>query len=80
MSVTAEDLRRRVAGWRAAERREQTLRAHEGPLEPNAALTEAFELYDLLPADFRAVDATRARDIELIRQAWRTLRTRLIPR
>jgi len=70
-------LRRRVAGWRAAERREQTILAAEGPLAPTAALNAAGELYELLAVDFRHEDVLRAREIELARHAWRMLRTRL---
>src|SRR5690348_8387323 len=80
VGATANDLRRRVAGWRAAAQREQALRAKAAPLSPDAALTAAFELYDLLPADVPVADATRIREIALARRSWHTLRTRLAPR
>ena len=80
MAASAEDLRRRVIGWRVAERREQTLRAEEGPIDPEAALHAAFDLYDLVPMDMREPDVTRAREIDLARRAWRTLRTHLTHR
>jgi hypothetical protein len=70
-------LRRRVAGWRAAERREQAILAAEGPLAPAAALNAALELYELLAVDFRHEDVLRSREIELARHAWQMLRTRL---
>ena len=49
-------------------------------MEPAAAFAAALELYDLLAIDFRHADATRAREIDLARRTWRTLRTRLTPR
>ena len=78
MAVSAEDLRRRVIGWRVAERREQALLAEEGPMKPEAALHAAFELYDLFPVDLREPDVTRTREVELARRAWQTLRTHLM--
>ena len=80
MATSADDLRRRVIGWRVAERREQALRAEEGPLAPDAALRAAFDLHDLVPMNIRASDVTRAREIELARRAWRTLRLHLTRR
>ena len=80
MSATADELRRRVLGWRAAERREQALRRDEGPLQPDAAVRAAFDLYDLVPGDTRELDVTRAREIEAARRAWRTLRFHLTRR
>lgn len=74
---SAEDLRRRVSGWRAAERRERALHAAAGPMAPQAAWSAALELYDLLPVDVREPDVTRVREIEMARRAWRTLRTHL---
>jgi hypothetical protein len=75
--MNAADLRRRVAGWRTAERREQAIRADAGPVDPAAAFNAALELYDILAIDFRDADATRVREVELSRRTWRTLRTRL---
>jgi hypothetical protein len=64
-------------GWRAAERREQALRAHEGPLGPTAALDAAFELHELFAEAWHGTDAVRAREVAAARAAWRTLRERL---
>ena len=80
MAGSADDLRRRVMGWRAAERREQAIRAEEGAAKPEAALAAALELYDLLPVDVSAPDVTRMVEIEHARRAWHTLRTRLTHR
>jgi hypothetical protein len=70
------DMRRRVEGWRAAERREQVVRAHEGPMPVDAALNAAFEMSDLFPG-VATTDVIRAREIADVRAAWRKLRTRL---
>jgi hypothetical protein len=75
--VTAADLRRRVEGWRQAERREQSLRAEAGPLTPAESLRAAFELFDLLPIDIQTSDVTREREVASARRAWQTLRIRL---
>jgi hypothetical protein len=64
-------------GWRAAERREQALRAREGPPSPAAALDAAFELYELFAESFDGPDVVRARETADARAAWRTLRERL---
>lgn len=78
MSGHTVDLRRRVMGWRAAERREQHLRAEEGPMDPEAALDAAIELHELLPSGLDTRDdATRAREVAAARAAWRKLRARL---
>ena len=77
MAGPSIDLRRRVEGWRAAERREQALRAREGPMAADAALDAAIELADLFPSVATAVDPTRARGVADARAAWRKLRTRL---
>ena len=73
-------MRRRVHGWRAAERREQAIRAAEGSMEPDDAMRAAFELCDLVQIDLRQPDVTRAREVENARRIWHTLRTRLMPR
>lgn len=75
--ATPADLRRRVMGWRAAERREQALRAEEGPPSPVAALDAAFELHELFAGRLDWPDAVRAREVEAARTAWRTVRERL---
>jgi len=69
----AEQLRRRVRGWRAAEVRERQLRAIEGAVAPEAALEAALELCELLP-DQTASDPLREREVEQARSAWRRLR------
>jgi hypothetical protein len=75
--ATPDEIRRRVMGWRAAERRERTLRAREGPLGPAAALDAAFELHELFAAASNAPDVVGAREVEGARAAWRKLRARL---
>jgi len=77
VAAPAADLRRRVMGWRAAERREQTLRAHEGPPSPADALDAAFELYDLFNEASELPDVLRAREVAEARAAWRAVRARL---
>jgi hypothetical protein len=77
MTSSAADLRRRVLGWRAAERRDQAQRAHEGPMDAALALEAAFELHELFAATVTGADAVRARDVANARNAWRKLRTRL---
>jgi hypothetical protein len=76
--VTVADLRRRVDGWRQAERREQSLRAEAGPLTPAESFRAALELFDLLPIDIQTSDVTREHEVASARRAWRTLRIRLI--
>lgn len=63
--------------WRAAQHREHSLHSAAGPLPPEAAWQAALELYELLPVDFRLSDATRVREVDLARRAWRTLRMHL---
>jgi hypothetical protein len=71
------DIRRRVMGWRAAERREQVLRANQGPLDPAAALDAAFDLHQLFAPGSDSGDAIRDRELASARAAWRKLRERL---
>jgi hypothetical protein len=80
VAVSAEDLRRRVIGWRQAERREHRVRAEAGPLDPVAAMNAALELYDFLPVHTCAPDDVRAREVAAARHAWHTLRIRLAAR
>jgi len=77
VTTPAADLRRRVMGWRAAERREQALRADEGPLSPAAALEAAFELHELFADASAGPDVVRSREVAAARAAWRTVRERL---
>jgi hypothetical protein len=76
--VTAADWRRRVEGWRRAERREQSLRAEAGPMTPTDSFAAALELFDLLPIDIHTSDITREREVASARRAWQTLRIRLV--
>jgi hypothetical protein len=77
VSTPATELRRRVMGWRAAERREHELRRLEGPLAPTVALETAFELHDLFAGTLDRQDAVRVRELTGARAAWRKLRERL---
>ncbi len=74
---SAADLRRRVMGWRAAERRDHALRALEGPLDPASAMDAAFEIYDLFATTADAPDGVRLRELAGARAAWRKVRERL---
>ena len=74
---TPEDIRRRVAGWRAAEARERQVRRTETVLDPTAALDLSEELCDLDPALFREEDPVRKREVSEARAAWAKLRERL---
>jgi hypothetical protein len=77
VTTPSADLRRRVMGWRAAERREQALRASEGPPSPAAALDAAFELHELFVHATDGPDVVRAREVATARAAWRKVRERL---
>jgi hypothetical protein len=77
VAASAADLRRRVLGWRAAERREQALRAREAPPSPAEALEAAFELSELFGQASKLPDVVRAREVGEARAAWRTVRQRL---
>lgn len=73
---TAADLRRRVDGWRSSERREQALRAQEGPMDPTASLNAAAEMYELWRRVAR-VDVIRSREVAAARTVWTKLRARM---
>ena len=77
MSTRAKAIRRRVQGWREAERRERSLRSEAGPLEPAAALHAALELCELRPTESLSDDFLRAREVEDARAAWQRLRARM---
>jgi len=78
VAASAADLRRRVLGWRAAERREQALRAREGPASPAEAVDAAFDLHDLFAGTpGQPPDVVRTREVAEARAAWRTVRERL---
>ena len=70
----AEQLRRRVQGWRAAEARERELRRIEGPMNPAESFEAGMELCELLPDLSSAPDPLRTREVEQARLAWRRLR------
>lgn len=72
-----EDIRRRIAGWRAAEARERQVRRAEPVLDPTTALDLSEELCELDPALFREEDPVRTREVSEARAAWAKLRERL---
>ena len=72
-----EDIRRRVAGWRAAEVRERQVRREEPIPEPTTALSLATELCELAPELFEEEDLVREREVREARAAWAKLRERL---
>jgi hypothetical protein len=72
-----EDIRRRIAGWRAAELRERQLRRDEPILDPTTALELATELCELAPGLFEVEDPVREREVREARAAWAKLRERL---
>lgn len=72
-----EDLRRRIRGWRTAERREQAVRAEDGPMDPSAALVAADEIYAFCHHMLLDADVVRSQELAHARAAWRTLRSRL---
>ena len=72
-----EAIRRRVAGWRAAELRELQQRRQELPLDPDASLEAALDLCELLPSDEIGEDSVRAREVDEARKAWAKLRAHL---
>jgi hypothetical protein len=73
-AATRDAIRRRVAGWRAAELREIEQRRQEGPMDPDAALDAAEELAELLPEGTSVEDSVRAREVAEVRKAWAALR------
>jgi hypothetical protein len=73
VTPSPEDLRRRVEGWRAAERRERSLRREE-LLEPRAALEAGLDLARLDLADFTLPDPIREREVAAARRTWERLR------
>jgi hypothetical protein len=72
-----DDIRRRIAGWRAAEIRERQVRREEPIPEPTTALELATELCELAPALFQEEDPVREREVREARAAWAKLRERL---
>jgi hypothetical protein len=76
MSANVVELRRRVLGWRNAQRRENAQRAIDGPMHPDASLDAATEMYALFHDAVRRSDAIRTREVAAARAAWRLLRSR----
>ena len=72
-----EAIRRRVAGWRAAEARELEVRRREGPLSGDDAFAFALETWELDRRTFEKPDPVRERGVEWARKAWAKLRERL---
>lgn len=72
-----EDIRRKVAGWRAAGVRERQLRRDEPITDPDAALELAVELCELASGSFQDDDPVREREVQRARAAWAKLRERL---
>ncbi|MGC4088651.1 MAG: hypothetical protein QM756_12280 [Polyangiaceae bacterium] len=72
-----EDIRRRVAGWRAAEACERQVRRAEAILDPTTALVISEELCELDPNLFQEEDPVRKREVAEARAAWGKLRERL---
>ena len=72
-----EDIRRRVAGWRAAEARERQVRRAEAILDPTTALDLSEELCELDSTLFQEEDPVHKRDVAEARAAWAKLRERL---
>jgi hypothetical protein len=70
----AEQLRKRVRGWRAAEVREREVRRVEGPMSPAESFEAGMELCELLPDIAGSTDPLRTREVDRARQAWRRLR------
>jgi hypothetical protein len=73
-SSAREEIRRRVDGWRAAERREREAREAEGSPPPSVALQDGLELCLLDPLSPGSADPVREREDELVRAAWDRLR------
>jgi hypothetical protein len=71
-----EELKRRVLGWRAAERAGQQARMVERPLGPDEALAWADKLRALNPMAFSEADEVREREVAEARRAWDKLRAR----
>ena len=80
--MSRDDLRRWVAGYRAAQRRERVEAAAAGP-EASAAIRHALALIALggrLDGPDAGDDAIERRDAQRARAAWARLRTVLLAR
>lgn len=72
--ASATDMRRRIAGWRAAAQREREL-WRDGPLlDPDQSLALALELCALDAGEPGLVDPLRQREILSARATWAKLR------
>ena len=72
--VPASDLRRRIAGWRAAAQRERELWRTEPLLDPDQSLNLALELCALNAGEPGLVDPLREREVLSARATWAKLR------
>lgn len=75
--IESDAIRRRVAGWRAAEAREIQHRRGEEPVTPDQALSFAFEARALNPEAFERADPLREREVLAVQATWNKLRERL---
>ena len=75
--ASSDELRRRLAGWKAAERREREIRRQEPVPEPAESFDQALELIELAWLELEHVDAVREREERRARTAWAKLRRRL---
>jgi hypothetical protein len=70
------DLRRRVAGYRAAAERDRELQ-RDAPVDPELAFQQALELCELAGDSLTAPpDAVRLREVSDARAAWARVRKR----
>ena len=75
MSTLAEQLRRKVWGWRAAEERADAERRRLR-LTATESLEAAEEIRALNPAAFEGADPVREREVAEVRKAWARVRER----
>ena len=67
-------IQQKLAGWRAAEQAANAERSSS--LDATELLNAADEIRDLNPAAFEGSDPVREREVEAVRNAWKTLRER----
>jgi hypothetical protein len=75
MSALAEQLRRKLSGWRAAEERGRAERRNSR-LTAAESLAAAEEVRALNPAAFEGADPVREREVAEARRAWARVRER----
>lgn len=75
MSSLAQQLRRRISGWRNAEQTANRVRATVS-LTPSECLDATEELRALNPALFRDPDPIRDAEVMATRRAWHKVRSR----